>query len=92
MPSPQVLQQTRQQSEQVMEATKEAIGKKIREAQNEFREHVTKELQQVGQHAQRCKTVLRLKTQLLNHWTGLTKLMQLLRAQVAKTHIDLSEQ
>jgi hypothetical protein len=48
----QVLQQTRQQSEQVMEATKEAIGKKIREAQNEFREHVTKELQQVGQHAQ----------------------------------------
>jgi len=32
-----VLQQTRQQSEQVLEATKEAIGKKIREAQNEFR-------------------------------------------------------
>jgi hypothetical protein len=48
----QVLQQTRQQSEQVMEATKEAIGKKIREAQNEFREHVSQELQQVGQQAQ----------------------------------------
>jgi hypothetical protein len=48
----QVLQQTRQQSEQVLEATKEAIGKKIREAQNEFREHVTQELQQVGQQAQ----------------------------------------
>lgn len=48
----QVLQQTRQQSEQVMEATKDAIGKKIREAQNEFREHVTQELQQVGQQAQ----------------------------------------
>lgn len=48
----QVLQQTRQQSEQVLEATKEAIGKKIREAQNEFREHVTEELQKVGQQAQ----------------------------------------
>jgi hypothetical protein len=35
-----------------MEATKEAIGKKIREAQNEFREHVSQELQQVGQQAQ----------------------------------------
>ncbi len=48
----QVLQQTRQQSEQVLEATKEAIGKKIREAQNEFREHVTQELQKVEQQAQ----------------------------------------
>ncbi len=48
----QVLQQTRQQSEQVLEAAKEAIGKKIREAQNEFREHVSKELQTVGQRAQ----------------------------------------
>jgi len=48
----QVLQQTRQQSEQVLEATKEAIGKKIREAQNEFREHVTEELQKVEQQAQ----------------------------------------
>jgi len=48
----QVLQQTRQQSEQVLEAAKEAIGKKIREAQNEFREHVTQELQTVEQRAQ----------------------------------------
>lgn len=48
----QVLQQTRQQSEQVMEATKEAIGKKIREAQNEFRVHVTQELEKVEQQAQ----------------------------------------
>lgn len=48
----QALQQTRQQSEQVLEATKEAIGKKIREAQNEFREHATKELQKVEQQAQ----------------------------------------
>lgn len=48
----QVLQQTRQQSEQVLEATKEAIGKKIREAQNEFREHATQELQKVEQQAQ----------------------------------------
>ncbi len=50
--SAKVLQQTRQQSEQVLEATKEAIGKKIREAQNEFREHVTQELQKVEQQAQ----------------------------------------
>jgi hypothetical protein len=48
----QVLLQTRQQSEQVMEATKDAIGKKIREAQNEFRDHVTQELQKVEQQAQ----------------------------------------
>ena len=48
----QVLQQTRQQSEQVLEATKEAIGKKIREAQGEFREHATQELQKVEQQAQ----------------------------------------
>ena len=48
----QALQQTRQQSEQVLEATKEAIGKKIREAQNEFREHATQELEKVEQQAQ----------------------------------------
>ena len=46
------MQQTRQQSEQVFEATKEAIGKKIREAQNEFRDHVTQQLQTVEQQAQ----------------------------------------
>ena len=48
----QVLQQTRQQSEEVLAAAKEAIGKKIREAQNEFREHVTTELKTVEQRAQ----------------------------------------
>ncbi len=48
----QVLQQARQQSEQVLEAAKEAIGKKIREAQNEFREQVAEELQGVEQRAQ----------------------------------------
>ncbi len=48
----QVLQQTRQQSEQVLEATKEAIGKKIREAQSEFREHTIQELRKVEQQAQ----------------------------------------
>ncbi len=47
----QVLQQTRQQSEQVLETTKEVIGKKIREAQNEFREHATEQLQTVEQQA-----------------------------------------
>jgi hypothetical protein len=48
----QVLQQTRQQSDQVFEAAKDAIGKKIREAQSEFREHLTQELQTVEQRAQ----------------------------------------
>jgi len=46
------LQQTRQQSEQVLEAAKEAIGKKIREAQNEFREQATHELKEFEQRAQ----------------------------------------
>src|SRR5207249_2272717 len=48
----QVLQQTRQQSEQVFAAAKEEIGKKIREAQNQFREHLGQELQMVEQRAQ----------------------------------------
>jgi hypothetical protein len=48
----QVLSQTRTQSEQVFEAAKEAIGKKIREAQAEFREHLAKEVQTVEQQAQ----------------------------------------
>jgi hypothetical protein len=48
----QVLSQTRTQSEQVFEAAKEAIGKKIREAQGEFREHLIKELRTVEQQAQ----------------------------------------
>jgi len=48
----QVLRQTRQQSEQVLEAAKEAIGKKITEAHNEFREQVGRDLQAVEQRAQ----------------------------------------
>jgi hypothetical protein len=48
----QVLRQTRQQSEQVLEAAKEAIGKKITEAHNEFRERVGQDLQAVEQRAQ----------------------------------------
>src|SRR5256886_1907331 len=47
----QALLQARQQSEQVLEAAKDAIGKKIREAQNEFREQVAEELQGVEQRA-----------------------------------------
>jgi hypothetical protein len=48
----QALRQTRQQSEQVFEATKEAIGKKISEAHSEFREQLGQELQVVEQRAQ----------------------------------------
>ena len=47
-----VLQQTHQQSEQVLESAKDAIGKKMREAQNEFREHLSKELQTVEARSQ----------------------------------------
>ena len=48
----QVLQQTRQQSEELLESAKDAIGKKIREGQNEFREHLTQEFESVEQKAQ----------------------------------------
>ncbi len=48
----QALRQTRQQSEQVFEATKEAIGKKITEAHTEFRVQLGQELQVVEQRAQ----------------------------------------
>jgi len=48
----QVLQQTRQQSEELLESAKDAIGKKIREGQNEFREHLTQELESVEEKAQ----------------------------------------
>jgi hypothetical protein len=48
----QVLQQTRQQSEELLESAKDAIGKKIREGQNEFREHLGQELETVQQSAQ----------------------------------------
>ena len=48
----QVLRQARQQSEQVLETAKEAIGKKITEAHNQFREQVGQDLQTVEQRAQ----------------------------------------
>ena len=48
----QVLRQTRQQSEQVLETAKEAIGKKITEAHNDFRQQVGQDLQAVEQRAQ----------------------------------------
>jgi len=48
----QVLRQAGQQSEQVLETAKEAIGKKISEAHNEFREQVGQDLQAVEQRAQ----------------------------------------
>jgi hypothetical protein len=49
----QILLQTRQQSEQVLEAAKEAIGKKITQAHNDFREQVGLDLQEVEKRAQR---------------------------------------
>src|SRR5579863_1746003 len=48
----QVLRQTRQQSEQVLETAKEAIGKKISEALNQFREQVARDVRAVEQRAQ----------------------------------------
>jgi hypothetical protein len=48
----QILQQSRQQSEQVLEAAKEAIGKKITQAHNDFREQVGLDLHEVEQRAQ----------------------------------------
>jgi hypothetical protein len=48
----QVLRQTRQQSEELLEAAKDAIGKKITAAHNEFRQQLTQELQAVEQRAQ----------------------------------------
>ena len=47
----QVLRQTSQQSEQVLEAAKEAIGKKITKAHNDFREQIAQDLQAVEQRA-----------------------------------------
>lgn len=47
----QVLRQTSQQSEQVLEAAKEAIGKKIAQAHNDFREQIARDLQAVEQRA-----------------------------------------
>jgi hypothetical protein len=48
----QVLEQTRQQSQEVFAAAKEEIQKKTREAQREFREHLAQQLQTVEQRAQ----------------------------------------
>jgi len=48
----QILLQTRQQSEQVLEAAKEAIGKKITQAHNDFREQVGQDLLEVEKQAQ----------------------------------------
>ena len=47
----QVLRQTRQQSEQILEAAKEAIGKKIAQAHNDFREQIGQDLQVVEARA-----------------------------------------
>lgn len=58
-----VLQQTRQQSEQVLESAKDAIGKKMREAQNEFREHLSKELQTVEARSQSLSEELALSVE-----------------------------
>ncbi|HEV7219529.1 MAG TPA: hypothetical protein VGN39_11700 [Terriglobales bacterium] len=47
----QVLRQTSQQSAEVLEAAKEAIGKKIRDAHNEFRAQIEQDLRGVEQRA-----------------------------------------
>ncbi len=48
----QVLKQTREQSDEVLAAARDSIGKKLREAQNEFHNHLSRELQTVEQRAQ----------------------------------------
>ena len=48
----QVLEQSRQQSQEVFAAAKEEIQKKTREAQHEFREHLAQQLETVEQRAQ----------------------------------------
>jgi hypothetical protein len=50
--STEVLAKTRQQSEQVLEATKDAIGKRITDVRNQFREQLTQELLKVEHRAQ----------------------------------------
>lgn len=72
----QVLQQTRQQSEEVLESAKDAIGKKIREGQIEFRNHVTLELQAVAQRAQALSEKITETVQQHVH-AGAEKLQQL---------------
>ena len=48
----EVMAKTRQQSEQILEATKSAIGKRITDVRNEFREQLANELLKVEQRAQ----------------------------------------
>jgi hypothetical protein len=48
----QVLQQTKEQSEQVLGAAKQVIDQKIGSAQNEFRHHLTQELRKAEKRAQ----------------------------------------
>jgi hypothetical protein len=48
----EVMAKTRQQSEQVLEATKAAIGKRINDVRNEFREQLANELLKVEHRAQ----------------------------------------
>jgi hypothetical protein len=48
----EVIAKTRQQSEQILEATKSAIGKRITDVRNEFREQLANELLKVEQRAQ----------------------------------------
>jgi hypothetical protein len=54
--APQVLQQARQQSEQVLEAAKAAIDQKTRKTHDEFVQRVTVEMQAVEQRAQGIST------------------------------------
>jgi hypothetical protein len=54
--APQVLQQARQQSEQVLEAAKAAIDQKTRKTHDEFVQRVTTEMQAVEQRAQGVST------------------------------------
>ena len=48
----QVMDKTRLQAESVLEATKEAIGKRITDARNQFRSELAAELQKVEVRAQ----------------------------------------
>ncbi|HTR64508.1 MAG TPA: hypothetical protein VMH85_01960 [Terriglobales bacterium] len=47
----QVLQQTREQSAELLQAADESIARKIREGEGEFRGHLAQEVQAVGQRA-----------------------------------------
>jgi len=53
---PQILQQAREQSEQVLEAAKAAITQKTTESHSEFRQRVTRDLQAVEERTQGIST------------------------------------